>query len=420
MCVSPRQIINPKFKGGTFRNDIDPLFVVVPCGHCYECMLQLQQMWICRNYHQYLINTGTIFYYTLTYNEDKIMRVWSWKKGNSLLSSTTNIPNPFEVTKFLKRLSARLRRKGVFMKYFLVTERGDKKLRPHHHVLFYLDKHFDAKEFYNLVNSTWNNGFIKTGDNLGIVNSPYALFYCCKYIAKFGKKKTFVSPTNIQSYRAFTGWFNRHFGNFRRVSSRLGWSSYIARCITDINLINGSLKVPLDGQIKDFPMPQYYYRKLCCTAFKNPHGNISFKPNKKGWSFTYDQFNKLYDKTQLSCDKVNNRYGTDFSADEIFTYRLFHGMPLSMINQSFYDLFCWRKNNTGDVGDDYLDPENRYYCDKAQLERIKQFNYFNSIISYEKYKKNSDAYNVRQRVRYRGSPKEIKTLNFNQYVNVNF
>lgn len=431
MCLYTREILNPRIKGGTFQNVHDPLYLVVPCGRCYECLVQKQQQLICRNYFQFVNNEGSVFYYTLTYDENNVLRIPNTSKQfesikmikDKTLKGFSLVPirsyslafNPQLTCKFIKRIRARLKRLKIDLKYYLVSELGSNTFRPHHHVIFYLSKYFDAHKFYDLVLSTWKYGFIKAGSYFGVVVSPAAIVYCSKYLSKDGKKKGFNAKEKVRSHIVLARYIERHFGNYRRLSAGVGWSGRVAQLLTPDVLASGKMQVCIEGKYKQLPIPLYYYRKMCCTPFVNLHGNISYRLNSFGWQVLAKQFNLLYDSLYNQCEKINSRYETNFCADELLNYRLRNSLPLSKMRFSDRDLFMQRKINNGLSGDKDYNTDTRYFLSLEDAQRIVIFKHLNSLQSYENYCKNARSYNVRQRVMYGSSKNEVKILKFKEY-----
>lgn len=412
MCVNPITIKNPKMKTGTFSNKSDCYFMEVPCGHCYECLLQKQQTWIVRNYFHYkYINSigGAAYFYTLTYNNENLL---FGSDFTSNLRPPVKLFNPIKVKLFLKRLNARLSRRGIDFSYYLVSELGGKTDRPHHHAIFYLSKYLNPFTFNKLVTECWNYGFVMPGSNYGLVNSPAAIFYCCKYISKNGKKKKISSLSN--AFRSLGSYISRHYGCFSRVSAGLGWNRFVQLNKEDFE--KGYIQIPFEGKYKNFPIPLYYKRKLLCESFVNPNGNISYRPNSFGWSVLSNQFAFLYDNLQTKCEILNSIFDIDFSADELLYYRLCNSLPYKCENFDFSTLYFHRKINDGYVTGEFPSLENRVFLDSFSASRKRLFNFINQHFSYENYKKTTESYNIRQRVLYGKSKREVKLLNFNEYV----
>lgn len=184
MCVSPLKIINN-------ASYVDPTcskyYRLVPCGRCYQCRNRAVNDWTVRNFAEYKASVATYFY-TLTFSEVNVPRY------NDILCFDKQL-----IQKFLKRLRKHIGAydKRVVLRYFVSSELGEHTHRPHYHALFYISadcsrdtKRDDevvipsASQFYNWVYAAWQYGFIKSGDNLGLVNSAAGIKYVIKYLLK--------------------------------------------------------------------------------------------------------------------------------------------------------------------------------------------------------------------------------------------
>ncbi|QCS36426.1 replication initiator protein [Capybara microvirus Cap3_SP_367] len=148
-------------------------------------------------------NDGQCYFYTLTYNDNAL------PKFNGVPCFDYE-----DHDKFLDVLSHKLLRSyGTKLKYFSTTERGEGKgfrgkgNNPHYHMLFFLTnannpnysyKKIRPTDFCAIVKNYWQGttkegknvaqhykyGIAAPGDNFGLVKSPQAVTYCCKYVCK--------------------------------------------------------------------------------------------------------------------------------------------------------------------------------------------------------------------------------------------
>lgn len=169
MCINPKKILNRS----AHWNENLPLYLVVPCGKCQECRSSIQRDWFVRAYYEWQKNRESTYFYTLTYNNDHLPRF-------------ADLPcfSKHDVQTFIKRLRYYLDEYGVKLKYFISSEFGELYQRPHYHALFFLSKSMSPYLFYKLIQRAWIYGFIKYGDNVGVVNSQNGLNYVTKYVTK--------------------------------------------------------------------------------------------------------------------------------------------------------------------------------------------------------------------------------------------
>lgn len=169
MCLSPRYIINRS----SHFDASQPLKIAVPCGRCDECASQAKNDWFVRCWMEHLHGGNVIsFFYTLTFNNEHLPKFGDIPVFSKRVCQL-----------FLKRLRYYLG-KGVRMKYFLTSEFGEKYGRPHHHVCFFLDTFINPFVFYKMVQKAWSYGFVKYGDNAGVIYGYKGIQYVCKYVTK--------------------------------------------------------------------------------------------------------------------------------------------------------------------------------------------------------------------------------------------
>lgn len=201
MCLCPITIKShtnhfDRFKALTYR---------VPCGHCEECERDNQNSWFVRNYYEWQASKMT-FFYTLTYNNDNLPLVY----GLPCFSKR-------DIQKFVDRLRKSLAKKNLHLRYFISSEYGELYKRPHYHALFYVDGFIHGFEFYKLVENAWKFGFVKYGDNIGIVNNSSGVRYVCKYVSKdfsyrVAYDKTLLSRIYTDAQRFLT-WLHLRYPN---------------------------------------------------------------------------------------------------------------------------------------------------------------------------------------------------------------
>lgn len=170
MCVNPIKIKNRS----SHFDENQPLYFTVPCGKCYECLKAKRNEWFVRCYYEWK-EADKAFFYTLTFN-------------NVNLPTFMGLPcfDKRYVQLFLKRLRERLSRYDLKLKYLITSEYGERYGRPHYHAIFYLYGKFNINSyfFYRLVEESWQYGFVKAGDNLGLIDSYKGIQYVVKYVTK--------------------------------------------------------------------------------------------------------------------------------------------------------------------------------------------------------------------------------------------
>lgn len=411
MCVAPIRVKNPRLKSGTFDPEYHPLYLTVPCGKCYECQLNRQNSWYVRNYFQYkeTIKKGSVFYYTLTYNDEHLLRIGGFLHNNIRCFSKD------KVRKFIYRLSQRLRRKDIKLHYFIVSEYGSKYERPHHHAIFYTDSRVSAFDFSILIHETWKMGFVRSGNNFGVVDSLNALSYCCKYLTKGNVQKPILSPQNVPVFNKLANYLSRKFGTFTLNSSALGKCG-LSVC-NDLTFIDGFINIPFEGKYKKLPVPNYYIRNLVYDKYVNKNGNTCYKLSSHGFDLLRNRFNVIFDAVENKTKWYNfaNNSSSLVTPELVLQYQLAYSMPLRKCWDDLFYIY-WRRFKIGNSNQIEYSHFERYYGDNMSNLKYIDFLLFNCRSSYDNYLKRVKSYNVNQRVLYK-HPKEVKILNFVQYVN---
>jgi hypothetical protein len=175
---------------------------LIPCGKCLSCKLSYAKEWALRIYHEASLREHNSFV-TLTYNDDNL-------PGDKSVDRS-------EVVNFIKRLRKHLtktygtkivgytekgkekRKPNVEIQTFYCGEYGDKKSRPHYHIII-LGYDFPDKEYLKTsqsghvlwesptLNKLWKKGFSNIGE-VTFESAGYVARYCLK---KTKEKKEYV------------------------------------------------------------------------------------------------------------------------------------------------------------------------------------------------------------------------------------
>lgn len=215
MCLCPKKIPN---QTKHWSPDNHPLYLLVPCGKCEECCKHNRDDWFVRCYYEWMNNrNGCTFFYTLTYNEERIPRYDGMKCFRKR-----------DIQLFIKLLRKRLAVESLKLKYLVTSEYGEKYGRPHYHALFFVYGHISPWLFYRLVENCWcvvirkgnsyeykSRGFVKYGDNLGLVNQSAGIQYVTKYITKdvsyTSEHLDSVSNKMVRRYNTLLKWLSQRY-----------------------------------------------------------------------------------------------------------------------------------------------------------------------------------------------------------------
>ncbi len=131
MCLSPRSIPNPFYgladKGLNYYHDTLNTHILVPCGHCSQCIACRQSSWLQRIQMESL--RSICFMMTLTYNNESL--VYTQDPEYSIA---------YPLYKDVQDMLKRLRASGMHLRYLVTSEYGKKTHRPHYHGLIFLPK----------------------------------------------------------------------------------------------------------------------------------------------------------------------------------------------------------------------------------------------------------------------------------------
>lgn len=145
--------------------------VVLPCGHCSECLMERAKSWATRGSlesDRYMNNS----FVTLTYDNKYLPKTGLSKR---------------DVQLFMKRLRKHY---GEGIRYFFCGEYGPKTLRPHYHAIIFNWFPEDAKYYCKgthggvvyhskVLNQLWNMGRCEVSD-VNFDDICYVARYCVK------------------------------------------------------------------------------------------------------------------------------------------------------------------------------------------------------------------------------------------------
>lgn len=322
MCVKPLYIKSNKLD---YNQGIDRTGYNVPCGHCFECRRTYRSDYEFRLICHYLSNPHQqCFFYTLTYNDDNLPLLNFFGKEVACFDKP-------QVQKFIKRLRKELDADGYQLKYFISSEYGEKKGRPHYHAIFFVSSEYsyriDPVFFRELITKHWHFGFNKPGRDYGVVTSADPLSYVAKYTAKDmffisklpSYKQLLETPQEwvkyddgSKTYDVVTDcevavtekWYKQRFP-FHIQSIGLGLDALDDSehfKFTDDTFKTHKIRVRVNGKDKTFPIPLYFVRKVLYTTSVNQNGNTIYRLNERGYRIRKHQLEE-----RISADSVNFR-----------------------------------------------------------------------------------------------------------------
>lgn len=213
----------------------------VPCGRCVECVRKKKKDWEIRL--TYALNwSDCSFFKLLTYDEEHLPANFTREIAYD------------HIQHFIKRLRIELYRKfskDIKLKYFIASELGEEKNRPHYHCCFYVKgAKFTWAEFNEICKLVWPYGYIGNCYRLDSSRCRYA----CKYIQKQYNYK-FFSRFKLSELFSVKDCVNL----CDNVVKAYDIARYNVPEIHFIDEINKLLSIPLNGRLVRMP---HYWLKL--------------------------------------------------------------------------------------------------------------------------------------------------------------
>lgn len=221
----------------------------IQCGKCVECLNKRSLEWSIRLSCEFETNFNKCYFLTLTYND---------------IFNTGNL-NANHLKSFFKALNNR----GYKIKYYAAGEYGSETLRPHYHIILWINGELDLIPYSDklftcdLINECWTFGEVKIG-----IADIGSIFYTAGYVnKKLGKKNDYGLVPEFQRFSKGIGlvYFNQN-----------------------VKSIIDNDKIYLNGS--SYGLPRYYskllkefypveYSKMCKNRFISSFG--FFNLNKK-------------------------------------------------------------------------------------------------------------------------------------------
>lgn len=196
MCVTPLKILN---RSKVKVPGLSASHYTVPCGYCWQCQQAKRDSFYIRNFFEYLHTqetNGWTLFLTLTYDEKNLPKVHGipcFRKSDvqnymkrfrmrltrhlASLYRANGSPKASDIAKLLVKDNIR---------YFVSSENGEKRHRPHYHVLIYcLSDKISRWLGRSIACNSWGLGFaVPSEQNFGFVDSLSGIRYVSKYVGK--------------------------------------------------------------------------------------------------------------------------------------------------------------------------------------------------------------------------------------------
>ncbi len=257
-----------------------------PCGKCTPCRITRLQEWTCRLLLEMKTNLWT-YYLTLTYSDFDL-------PPNGELMKT-------DLQDFLKRLR---KNTNIKLRYFAVGEYGDKKGRPHYHLLVFSNREFGIKMGYNkkkkrdiVVDSDFHkawytNSFVDVDPLFGSKSqrhvAGYVSGYVLKKLANIEENREGETPTFILTSRK--PGLGAEYAQI--IAKRLKNISVGLPGVDGVNFTKDLFMIKIDG--KKYPLGRYMREQI----YKASGGD-----NRPRWIKQLAQHQKIIDGTVSEDDE---------------------------------------------------------------------------------------------------------------------
>lgn len=217
-------------------------YVAFPCGHCAVCRQKKASEWALRlMFESRLYSLDNIAFVTLTYSPEHL------PENYSLV--------PSDLSSFVKRLRKHLSvRNAPKIRFFGCGEYGDKRSRPHYHLLIFgLNK-----KDWDCIKKSWHYGLIDIQQpySTGSVES-YVAGYVSKKQPKIHYGKYRIPPFHRQSKGIGWNFVDRTFPHFSPICIIKNKTRYIGRYLRNklaekFNCLEETKKEGISKMIENF------------------------------------------------------------------------------------------------------------------------------------------------------------------------
>ncbi len=160
MCLSPITIKNPlrnKEHLSTdpmrFKSDISSAYIKVPCGRCAQCIALKQNYFIQRCDMQSYFSH--MYFLTFTYDNEHL-------PIHYYLGKRYAHPDIRHIQNMFKRVRKHRLFDGRCFRYFVCSEYGSRRMRPHFHMLLFVQKRSgDTPDFMRWFDTQIHNAFLQ-------------------------------------------------------------------------------------------------------------------------------------------------------------------------------------------------------------------------------------------------------------------
>lgn len=184
MCLAPNLIPNPN-RGRKDKYsclvDTQSAYIPVPCGHCTDCVHMRQSSIVQRV--QVEQRKNHLFFCSLSYNNESL----------PVVVTSSGYEIRYAARRDVTLMCKRLKKSNAFgrpWKYLAVQELGSKRGRPHHHILFMVEKYPKDTfgDILNLEKLLFDSVLHEWRRNYGSTRRP-VYKPLCTYVRRFVRGK---------------------------------------------------------------------------------------------------------------------------------------------------------------------------------------------------------------------------------------
>lgn len=263
-------------------HDLDDMYEIIPCNHCYACNLNYSAEWATRCMLEMADRpAGTCFWMTLTYDEEHLPLYEQFQcitkntyVDGHIESDTENFYNdgtwtgslePDHVTQFIDTIRHYYRKKengGIQdIKYFYCGEYGTQNHRPHYHLILF-GAPLDTNDFYGthvdgkFFKEHWKSKQIDKWWKYGLHEVCVLEWSNAAYTTRYCMKKLCEEPKSERIYASMG-----KIPEFVRMSKGIGFKYYYDH-IDEIYKTDSIAMKTVKGNTGAIKPPKAFDRKL--------------------------------------------------------------------------------------------------------------------------------------------------------------
>lgn len=253
--------------------------IYVPCGKCAWCLRQKRNEWFVRMVEESKSHLFTRFV-TLDYDDEHLP--FNVNEDTGEVFPTVSLR---DIQLYHKKL-----RDHYKFRFFLVSEYGKKKMRPHYHAIYWSDQRIPFLDY-------WKNG--SCGADLPAKPGSF------KYVTKYILKGSFVAPGGDDNFHVMS----------RRPGIGINFMKYVNENTRSYRYFDRSMKLPtyysrkFNEQLPDDLLQSISESKIDYLSTQGKYESLlnSFVENAPDNLVIDDWINDLYKRDVFKQYQINNK-----------------------------------------------------------------------------------------------------------------